>query len=223
MAEMQAEVVRLGKEIRAASDDVERVNKLQNQMQALFTDVMTKVSPRSRPTMEVYMKVTGPFLEKILAYNEAEQRFTDAGGYDFTSASSAEVIDHRLKQLAEIERMNADLIKRTASFDADIKAVLKTSTLSAAERTEFLKGFYASPGGRLGGFHAVRALDARLYTEVRGIYGQLREQLGKWSVEDESIAFDGDAQVSIYNARIERIEALAEQQEVVERRARSAE
>lgn len=219
LAEMQIEVNRLKKEMHAASDDMERFTALQKQMQALLADTMSKVSPRSRAAMEVSMKVLGPLMEEGVAYSEAVQKYTDAGGFDYASASSAEIIDGRLELLAELEQLNEGLIKRAASLDADIDAVLKASKLNAADKAGFMKGFQASTGGRLGALRAVRTLDARLYGEVRGIYGQLREQLGKWSVEDEAIAFEDDAQVAIYNARLERINVIAERQDVAQRRA----
>jgi hypothetical protein len=219
LADMQTEVNRLKQEMHAASDDMERVAELQKQMQALLADAMTKVTPRSRAAMEVSMKVLGPLMEGGVSYTEAVQKYMDAGGFDYASATSAEIIDRRLEGLASVEQLNEGLLKRASSLDADIDAVLKASKLSAAEKAGFLKGFQTSTGGRLGALRAVRTLDARLYGEVRGIYGQLREQLGKWTVEDGSIAFEDDAQVAIYNARLERINVIAERQDVAQRRA----
>ena len=97
--------------------------------------------------------------------------------------------------------------------------LLNASKLSTAEKSGFLKGFQSSTGGRLGAMRAVRTLDARLYVEVRGIYGQLREQMGKWSVKNGELSFTDDAQAPIYNARIERINVIAERQEVAQRQA----
>ena len=219
MAAFKVEAARISQEINAAGEDLAKVAALQKQMQALITDVMGKVSPKSRIALEVSMKVINPLMTGGIAYTGTVQKYVEAGGFDYTSATSAEIIDRRLEQLTEIERLNDDLIKRAASLDTDIEAVLKASKLSDAEKTSFLAGFQSSSGKRLGAMRAVRGLDARLYVEVRGIYKQLREQLGKWSVKDGELSFDDDAQIPIYNARIERINVIAERQEVAQRQA----
>lgn len=219
MAAFQVEANRIRRELVAAGEDMAKVTALQKQMQALIADVTGKVSPKTRAVLEVSMKVINPLMDGGIAYTGAVQKYMEAGGFDYTSATTAEMIDRRLEQLAGIERLNADLIKRSASLDTDIEAVLKASKLSDGEKAAFLKGFQSSTGSRLGAMRAVRTLDTRLYVEVRGIYGQLREQLGKWSVKDGELSFTDDAQVAIYNARIERINVIAERQEVAQRQA----
>lgn len=164
------------------------------------------------------MKVINPLMEGGIAYTSAMQKFMDAGLFDYTSATNAEIIERRLDQLATLEKMNEGLLKRAVALNTDIEAVLKTSNLSAGDKASFLKGFHSSTG-RLGAMRAVRTLDAQLYVEVRGIYGQLREQLGKWSVKDGELSFKDDAQIPLYNARIERITVIAERQEVAQRKA----
>ena len=219
IATFQVEVKRLQNELHQAGEDMAKVMVLQKQMQTLLTEVMGKVSPKSRAALEVGMKVMTPLMDDGIAYTGAVQKCIEANVFDYTSASSAEIIDRRLAQLAEIERLNDGLVKRFATINPDIEAVLNASKLSTAEKSGFLKGFQSSTGGRLGAMRAVRTLDARLYVEVRGIYGQLREQMGKWSVKNGELSFTDDAQAPIYNARIERINVIAERQEVAQRQA----
>jgi hypothetical protein len=219
IAACQAETARLQREIYTAGGDMARIEKLQKQMQELMTETMGKVSPKSRTILEVSMKVINPLIQGGIVYSGEIQKFKEAGGFDYTSATSAEMIDRRLAQLAGIESLNEDLRKRALSLDADIEAVLKASDLSAGEKAGFLKGFQNSSGGRMGAMRAVRTLDANLYVEMRGIYGQLREQLGKWSVKEGKLSFEDGAQVAIYNARLERITVIAQRQDVAQRRA----
>ncbi|MET0261914.1 MAG: hypothetical protein ABW223_03375 [Rariglobus sp.] len=219
IAKFKVESARLQREIHAAGEDMAKVTDLQKQMQALIADVTNKVSPKSRAAFEVSMKVINPLMEGGITYTSAVQKYIDAGGFDYTSANTAELIDRRLGQLAELEKLNAALLKRASSLDTDMDAVLKASKLSAADKQAFLSGFHSSSAGRLGAIRAVRNLDAKLYVEVREIYGQLRGQLGKWSVKGGELAFDDDAQVAIYNARMERINVIAERQDAAQRRA----
>ena len=219
MAAFNVESARLQRELHAAGEDMAKVTALQKEMQALLTQVMGKVSPRSRAALEVSMKVITPLMDGGIAYTGALQKYINAGGLDYPSANSTEIIDRRLAQLAELEKLNEALLKRATSLDTDIEAVLKASKLNDGEKASFLKGFQSSSGKRLGAIRAVRTLDAKLYVEVRGIYGQLREQLGKWSVKDGQLSFNDDAQIPIYNARIERITVIAERQEVAQRQA----
>lgn len=219
IAAFKVESARLQREIHAAGEDMAKVKSLQQQMQAMFADVMTKVSPKTRAALEVGMKVINPVLDGGIAYTGAVQKYMEAGGFDYTSATTAEIIDRRLVQLTELEKLNAGLLKRALSIDTDIEAVLKTSKLSAGEKAGFLKGFQSSTAGRLGAMRAVRTLDTQLYVEVRGIYTHLREQLGKWSIKGGELSFTDEAQIPIYNARIERINVIAERQDVAQRKA----
>jgi hypothetical protein len=219
IAAFKVESARLQRELHAAGEDMGKVMAVQKQMQTLITEVMGKVSPRSRAAFEVTMKVITPLMDGGIAYSGALQKCINAGGFDYTSATSAEIIDRRLAQVAELEKLNESLLKRAVSLDADINAVLKASKLSAGDKASLLQGFQSSTGGRIGAMRAVRTLDAQLYAEVRGIYGQLREQLGKWSVKDDVLSFSDDAQATIYNARIERINVIAERQDVAQRQA----
>jgi hypothetical protein len=219
MATFKVESARLQREIHAAGEDIGKVAALQKQMQTMLTEAMGKLSPRSRATFEVSLKVITPLMEGGIAYSGAMQKHINAGGFDYASATSTEIIDRRLGQLAEIEKLNNALLKRAMSLDTDIEAVLKASKLSAGDKASFLQGFQSSTGGRLGAMRAVRTLDAQLYVEVRGIYGQLREQMGKWSVKDGQLSFNDDAQVAIYNARLERINVIAARQDVAQRQA----
>ncbi|HSI07906.1 MAG: hypothetical protein ACAH89_02580 [Rariglobus sp.] len=219
IAAFKVETTRLQREIHAASEDMGKVAALQKEMQTLLTEVMGKLSPRSRTAFEVTMKVITPLMDGSIAYSGALQKCINAGGFDYTSATSSEIIDQRLGQIAELEKLNDALLKRAVSLDADIDAVLKASKLSAGDKTSILKGFQSSTGGRIGAMRAVRTLDAKLYVEVRGIYGQLREQQGKWLVKNDVLSFTDDAQAAIYNARLERINVIAERQDVAQRQA----
>ncbi len=219
MAAFKVETTRLKREIHAAGEDIGKVTTLQKEMQTLLTEVMGKLSPKSRAAFEVSMKVITPLMDGGIAYSGAMQKCIKAGGFDYTSATSAEIMDRRLEQITELEKLNDALLKRASSLEADIDAVLKESKLSASEKASIRQGFQSSTGGRIGALRAVRTLDAKLYVEVRGIYKQLREQLGKWSVKDGELSFTDDAQVPIYNARIERINVIAERQDVAQRQA----
>ncbi|CAM3013445.1 hypothetical protein [Rariglobus hedericola] len=219
LANFQVESARLKREVHEAGEDMAKVADLQKQMQALIKEVMGKVSPKSRTAFEVSLQVINPLMDGGIVYTEALQKYMDASGFDYTSATSTKIIDRRLEELAKLEKLNEGLLKRAISLETDIEAVLKASKMSAGEQASFLKGFQSSMNGRIGAMRAVRTLDARLYVEVRGIYGQLREQLGKWAVKEDVLTFEDDAQATIYNSRIERINVIAERQEVAQRRA----
>lgn len=219
LADFKVQAKRIQLEVITAGGDMAKVTALQKELQALLVDVSSKVSPKTRTALEVSLKVVNPLMDGVIIYTGAVQKYMEAGGFDYTSANTAEIIDRRLVQLSEVEELNAKLVKLANSFEADIEAVLKTSKYSDAEKAAFLKGFQSSIGSRMGAIRAVRNLDTRLYVEVRGVYGQLRDQLGKWSVKEGMLIFEDDAQADAYNARTERMTGIAKRQAIAQRQA----
>lgn len=219
IAAFKVESARIQTEMAGATDDLTRMSELQRELKALITRTLEQVSEKTRPAIQVGLEIMGPLMEDGMVYTKMVQNQIEADLFNYATATTTEIIERRLKSLKELETFNSGLARRLSTIDADVQAVLRTSKLSKGEQTSFLEGFRKSSSAKLAAQRAVRTLDTLMFAEIRATYDQLREQMGKWSVQDGEVIFQDPEQVTAYNQRMTKIGELAERQEKAQRQA----
>lgn len=213
VAHFKKEAARIKAELAAEPNDMGRVQALQLEMKALLDRTVAQVSEPLRSVLRITQQVVNPLIEESVAYMALVQAKTEAGVFDYPTATSAEVIERRLKEIGELETRYAAFAKRLNSFDTDMATLLDESRIKPSDQDDILERIRARLGPRIGAMRAVRTLETATYVEIRKIYGLQREHLGKWSVEEGRVVFQEKAEMEAFERHANFLKELGARQD----------
>lgn len=182
-------------------DSLEQLGDESSGHQAMAFNAMAKVMRR----------LEGP----MNTYNEASNRFLEAGGIDPATMLDHALIPERLRLIEEFATANEQFAATYASLEADLRKQLLAAGIGK-DRAEFLVRNWRR-GGRPDLIAKMRQADRDLVESFRGIVNTLNEAYGRWSVEDERVIFEDDEMLDQYSTHFNRMNESIALQEALQR------
>lgn len=217
IAAMQQEVADLQRQM-LETDDLAASAALQARARQAFEAVLPRLSPRGRAQFGPVVKVLQPLLTDSQVYaGEAAAFFTSPMAKYATCASRAD-IDARIAAVGVLQQRNLALRQRCETLTADAERQIAQEELTAVERQGILDGFREGLQGKAHELLQVRDVDAQIYEQYVLALRHLQANFGKWHGKADEVVFDGEAERVAFQAFLDRIDDLGEQQAAIQRR-----
>ena len=109
IAAMNRRVKELQIEAQSSADDFGRLTRLQEEVMAVVRETIAKVSPKTRPSLEIGLLLLGPLQQESAAYMKFAEEKIGGGLFDFTTLRDRTEIAVRIETLREIKNRNERL------------------------------------------------------------------------------------------------------------------
>jgi hypothetical protein len=196
-------------------EDPARVLELQKQLVANLEDTADKLSPPMRVMLLLGMKVGQPLMEKSQAYMQAAADVMESPEIDLTQMTTQEKITTARKRIADLRRMNDEMLEAINELPAAAERILDESDdIPEDDKAEFLEGFLTPINRQIGPMRAMRNLDSRIYVEFDKMFELMADNWGKWSInsEEEFVEWEDEELEEAFIAASEQIDVLYQRQ-----------
>jgi hypothetical protein len=218
IAQLNTDLRELQVKAQSASDDLVRYTQYQEEILELVRTALAKVSPKTRPALQVTLTIMGPLQEESNAYLKQAAAKIQGGVFELADLREREQIAPRIRELQDLRNRNERLRARINRIDEDMRKVLAESTLSAAEQRGFMEGFNRGFGRRVGPMKAVRTLETALYDQFLLAVEHLDRHWGAWKpTEDGPFEWTDPAAQEAFEKIVAEIQELARRQSEAER------
>lgn len=212
IAEMQRRIKALQHQAIETQDPAATA-RLHADIDTIMEDALGRVSAKSRPMLEIGLKLMRPLSEEGVAYTEASSAFFDSPLGDPSTIKERSEIATRIGALEKLAAQNQRLLDRINAMETEAEKLIRKSTASAAEREAFMTGYRQSSGRNLGALRAIRSLDAKVLQLWIDLLGLLDREWGNWHPRpDGGLDWtDPDAEKQVV-AIVEEMHVLADRQ-----------
>lgn len=138
------------------------------------------------------------------------KKFTDAGGIDASTIKDRADCDKRLAAVGDFDQMAREHLTMARGIDVEIDRLGKVHGVGPRDMEQFKRGVHNS--GRIEKVVRIRELDVELAAAFKDYLTLLRDNWGKWKVEEGQVMFTATGVVPRFNEIVGKIQDLSEEQ-----------